>query len=167
MNPKFHNGGAYCRSAFVAINKTATAAGTGDATEVDGAWVDRKPSDAGAFMSAKLVIAYTATLAATKTLAIAAQFRDATDSSGTSADDYGDAIASTVVATGPAGGGTVTGTVEVDVDLAAAREFIQAQVTPDLNASGTDTVEWSAVLLLFGTDRQPITQAIDSVKSWE
>lgn len=164
MNPKFHNGGAYCRSAFVAINKTATAAGTGDATEVDGAWIDRKPSDVGAFLSAKVIIAYTASLTADKTLAFAAQIRDATDSSGTGADDYGDAIASTVVASAT---GTNTGTVEIDVDLAAAREFIQVQVTPDLSASGTDTLEWSAVLVFFGADRQPVTRAIDSVKSWE
>lgn len=164
MNPQFHNGGAYSRSAFVAINKTATAAGTGDATEVDGAWVDRKPSDVGVFQSAKLVIPYTASLTADKTLAFGVQFRDATDSSGTGAADYGDAIASTVVASAT---GTNTGTVEVDIDLAAAREFVQAQITPDLSATATDTVEWAAVLVLYGADRQPVTRAIHNVKSWE
>lgn len=158
------NGGAFCRTAFVAINKTATAAGSGDATEVDGAWVARTdPDDHGIAGSAKLVIAYTAALGQGETLSFAAQFRDATTVGGSGAADYGDAIASTVVATGDSGGSTETGTVEIDVDLTSADAFVQAQVTPDLSRGATDTCEWSAVLVLFGDGRQPATKAIDSV----
>lgn len=162
------NGGAYCRSAFVAINKTATAAGSGDNTEVDGAWIDRildADQDVGLAMSAKLVITYTTALAAGETLKFAVQFRDASDAGSTGVDDYEDAVAATVVATGDSGGSTETGTVEIDVDLSHAKQFIQAQITPDLSRNGTDTAEWSACLILFGAGRQPMTQAIASVGS--
>ena len=71
----------------------ATAGGSGDNTEVDGAWVDRQ-----GFLSGKAIIAYTATLAQGATLSIAANLQDATSSGGAGAGDYGDALASTVVA---------------------------------------------------------------------
>lgn len=163
MRSELLNGGAYCRTAFAAINKTATAAGSGDATEVDGSFFDRLQSDAGPFLSAKLVITYTTTLTATKTLSFAVQFQDATSSGAAAVADYGDAIAATVVATGESGGSTETGTVEIDIDLAAAREFVRAQITPDLSASGTDTCEWSAAYVLFGPKTQPCSSAIGSV----
>jgi hypothetical protein len=158
-----HNGGANCRTAFVAINKTAVAAGSGDATEVDGAWIDRLPADHGPFESAKLVIAYTTTLAAAATLSFGVQFRDATAIGGTGAADFRDAVASTIVSTGGSGGTTNTGTVEIDLDMAGAREFIQAQITPNLSAGATDTCEWSAVLVMFGAAREPTTNAIASL----
>lgn len=160
MNPKFSNGGAYCRSARLIGNTAVTAGGSGDATQVDSAWIDRLPADCGPFHSAKIIISYTATLAAAATLAFAAQFRDATDGSGTGAANYLAAIGSTVVATGPTGGGTVTGTVELDVDLVAAREFFQARITPDLSAANTDTAAFSVVAVLFGGREQPLTRAI-------
>lgn len=157
-----YNGGDYCHTAFQAINKTATAASTGDATEVDGAWVDRK-GDYGVAMSAKLVIAFTAALGQGNTLSFAANFQDADTIGGSGAADYGDAIVATVAATGDSGGSTETGTFEIDVDLGGARQFIHAQVTPDLNRANTDTLEWSAVLVFFGDGRQPASAAVASV----
>lgn len=134
--------GSYIKSAFCGA-ASATAAGTGDATEVDGAYIDRQDH-----LSAKLVISYTATLQQDETLTIAANMQDASDSSGTGVADYGTAYAATVVATGGTGGSTETGTVELDVDLAAAKQYVRAQFTPDLSASGTDTAIVSAVLIL-------------------
>lgn len=166
MRSTLMNGGAYCRAAFVAINKTATAGGGGDNTEVDGAWLDRildQDAEGGIALSAKLVITYTTTLQAGETLSFGVQFRDGTSAVGAAADDYGDAVPSTVVATGESGGSTETGTVEIDIDLAAARQFVQAQVTPNLSAGGTDTAEWAAALVLFGHSRTPISRAIASV----
>lgn len=167
MYAKKHNGGAFCRSARVLGNQTATAGGAGDNTEVDGAWIDRIPTDAGAFHSAKLVINYTTTLAQAATLSFAVQMQDATDSSGTAVADYADAIAATVVSTGDTGGSTNTGTVEVDIDLVAARGFVRAQITPNLSAANTDTAAWSAVMILFGSDRQPLTLKIGNVNAWD
>lgn len=162
MRDRIYDGGAYCRTAFEAINKTATAGSTGDATEVDCAWVSRL-GDKGLAMSAKLVIAYTTALGQGNTLSFAMNFQDADTVGGSGAADYGDAVSATVAATGDSGGSTETGTFEIDVDLGGAREFIRAQVTPDLNRANTDTLEWSAVLVFFGDGRQPATQAVASV----
>lgn len=159
------NGGAYARSAFLAIGKTATAGGAGDATEVNSDYVDRALADVGFAQSAKLVITYTATLAEGKTLSFAGNFQDATKSDGTAVADYSDAFAAHVVATGATGGSTETGTFEVDVDLSGAREFVRAQITPDLSATATDTCSWSAALVLFGDQRHPSTKAVASIAS--
>ena len=167
MRDRILDGGAYSRTAFQKINQTATAAGGGDNTEVDGDWIDRILSateEGGIAHSAKLVIAYTTALGdSDETLSFAVQFQDATASDGTGSADYGDAVATTVVSTGESGGSTETGTVEVDVNLAGANRYIRSQITPNLSASGTDTCEWSAVLVLFGHDPVPITQAIAKV----
>lgn len=165
MRSMLLNGGAYSRTAFQAINKTATAAGSGDATEVDCSWVSRKGPDGDLSWarSAKLVITYTATLQGGETLKFALNMQDATSSAGAGAADYGDALAATTVATGESGGSTETGTAEVDVDLSGAKEFIRAQITPDLSAGGTDTCEWSACLVLYGPSRQPTSLKLASV----
>ena len=155
----FHGGGAYCRTAFQAINKTATAGGSGDATEVDGAWVDRQLDDIGLALSAKLVITFTATLETGETLSFSGNFQDATSSAGAGADDFSTAFTATVVATGDSAGSTETGTYEVDIDLAGANRYIRSQITPNLSRSGTDTCEWSAAIVFFGDHRQPSTQA--------
>lgn len=156
------DGGFRCRSARVTGNNTATAGGSGDNTAVNGAYIDRL-SSLGPVKSAKLVINYTTTLAATETLKFGAKIQDATDTGGTAVADFGTAVAATVVATGPDGGGTVTGTAEIDINLEGARQAIRAVITPDLSASGTDTAAWSATLILFGANGQPFTQAIGRV----
>jgi len=142
-----------------ASNGSATAGGGGDATEVNGAWTDRLGTK-GMYMTAKLVITYTATLAATKTLAFAVNIQDASDSSGTGAADFGDALASTVVDTGESGGSTEVGTIELDFDLSSAKEFIRSQITPDLSATGTDTCSWQATWIFGGTDRGDVSKSL-------
>lgn len=131
---------------------SATAGGTGDATEKDCAYIDRQ-----GFSSLKVVIAYSAVLAATKTLAVAANLQDATASDGTGVADYGNAMSSAVVATGPTGGGTVTGVVELDFDVSGADRYVRLQFTPGLSATGTDTATLSAVYILGGAQVQPVT----------
>ena len=135
---------------------SATAGGTGDATEVSGGWIDRQN-----FLSAKLIINYKATLADTETISVAANLQDASSSGGTGAADYGTALASTVQATSD-GGTAETGVVELDFDLSGAKQYIQAQFTPDLSASGTDTAIVSAVLVLAGNDNPPVTARANS-----
>lgn len=131
---------------------TLTAGGTGDATEINGAYVDRL-----GFASVKVVVAYTATLAGGATLTIAANLQDATDDAGAAVADYGDAYAATVVATGPSGGGTVTGVVELDFPLYAAKRFIRAQATPDLSAANIDTARVAITYVLAGPTDGPAT----------
>ena len=141
--------GAHITSRFGGAGR-ALAAGTGDATEVDSGWIDRT----GKF-SAKLIISYTATLADTETISFAANLQDASAAAGTGAADFGTALASTVQATGDTGGTTETGVVELDFNLMTADNFIQAQVTPDLSASGTDVATWAAVIVLGGAETLP------------
>lgn len=138
---------------YAAIS-TATAGGTGDATEVDGAYIDRQGFD-----SLKVIIAYKATLAEAKTLSIAANLQDATSSVGAGVADYGDAMASAVVATGDTGGSTETGVVELDFDISGANQYVRVQYTPNLNASATDTATLAAVYILGGAQVQPVTAA--------
>ncbi|MHB1086150.1 MAG: hypothetical protein ACYCZ0_00185 [Minisyncoccota bacterium] len=152
MRSELLNGGAYCRTARVLGNTTAE-------TEQDGAWINRELADVGMALSAKLVINYSAVLADTSdTLTAAVQFQDATDSAGTGVADYEDAVAATVVETANSGGETVTGTIEVDIDLSGAEKFVRAQITLVGLAGGT--VAYSAIMVLFGDHRQPSTQAI-------
>lgn len=163
MRSELLNGGAYCRTAFAAIAKTATAGGAGDDTEVNTAWVDRMDDDYGMAMSAKLVIVYEAALADTETLTFAGNFQDASDAAGSDAADYGTAIAATTVSSADSAGSTNDGTIEIDVDLSAAKEFVRFQLTPNLSAGATDTLKWSATLVFFGGSRQPSSKAIASV----
>lgn len=131
---------------------SATAGGTGDATEKNCAYIDRQ-----GFSSLKVVIAYSAALAEDKTLSIASNLQDATSSAGAGVADFGDAMASAVVATGGTGGSTETGVVELDFDISGADQYVRLQFTPDLSATGTDTATLSAVYILGGAQVQPVT----------
>lgn len=153
-----HNGGADARSARGSGNNAATAGGAGDATEVNAAWQSRKGAT-GMALSVKAIISYTATLAQGATLTFAGNFQDASDGAGAGAADYGESVAATVVATGGTGGSTETGTFELDADLAGAREFIRAQITPNLSAGATDTTAWHVDYVFFGQQRGPVTKS--------
>jgi len=150
---KFLLGGSYSRSERQLGNITAE-------SEQNGLWVSRL-GDKGIALSAKLIINYSAVLAAGETLSLAGNFQDALDGDGGSAADYGDAVSATVIATGDSGGSTEVGTAEIDVDLSGAREFIRSQVT--VSTSSTGTLAYSAVLVFYGDHRQPNTKAIAAV----
>lgn len=156
---RVRNIGAYIAPRFGGF-VNATAAGAGDATEVDGVWIDRQD-----FFSASVVLSYTATLQQAETLTLVSNVQDASDSSGTGAADYGAVYASAVVATGDTGGSTEVGAVKYNVDFlggtqgaadgTAADRYIRVQFTPDLSASGTDTADVMAVVILGGAEDAP------------
>ena len=139
--------GSLIKGAFALIPNVVTAGGGGDGVEQNGAWIDRSGQ-----LSGKLIIAYSTTLTASETLTIAANLQDASDSSGTGAADYGDALASAVIETGV---GTFTGVLVIDVDLSSADGYVRCQVTPTLSAGATDTVALAAVLVLGGSQEVP------------
>lgn len=155
MHASMQNAGALIAARYASAGVDVTAGGTGDNTEVNGAWIDRR-----GFSSLKVVIPYTATLAQAATLSIAANLQDASDSSGTGAADYGDALASTVVSTGGTGGSTNTGVVELDFDLSGCDRYIRIQFTPNLSASGTDVAEMGAAYILAGATDNPVTASL-------
>lgn len=141
--------GSYVTSRF-ADQVDAVAAGTGDATESSGVYVDRAGKE-----SVKVVIAWEAVLAEDATLTLAGNLQDATDSSGTGVADYGTALASAVVATGGTGGSTERGVTEYSVNLEGANQYIRSQVTPDLSAANTDTLRLTVLFVFPGGESYP------------
>lgn len=152
MHASMNDAAALLAARYAAAGVDVTAAGSGDATEVDGAWIDRR-----GYNSIKVVIPYTATLAESETISVAANLQDASASDGTGAADFGTALSSTVQATGDTGGSTETGVVEMDFDVSGADRYVRIQFTPDLSASATDTAELAAVYVLAGSNENPVT----------
>jgi hypothetical protein len=60
-----------------------------------------------------------------------------------------------IAATGPAGGGTVSGCLRINVKLRAGGRYLRCGYTPELSAGGSDTAELSALLICGGMDRVP------------
>lgn len=151
----------------------ATAAGTGDNTEVVGSIVDLRRTGRVVCNSAKVLIGWIAVLGQAATLSLSAYLQNDTSSSmanaGTTAfaptrfKVNGVAVALTsnkfakaVVATGGTGGSTERGVAEFDVDLSSANEYFLVRWTPDLSAANTDTAYVFSVVLLGGGNIDPI-----------
>lgn len=132
----------------------ATAGGSGDDTAITGVTIDRFATS-GIPLNAQVVILWTATLAATKTLTLkTVKVQDSADNSNWT--DFATFANPGVVATGPGGGGTVSGVTEIPgVDLSSARRYVRLVFTPDLNAANTDTATVVGMFNLAGFDRLP------------
>lgn len=150
--PQIENIGGLISVQRAGANTAVTAGGAGDNTAVTGVIFDR--AALGWPQSAVFAIPFTTTLAATQSLAInscvvqsgeAANLSDAT----TFATRPNGNVATS------AGGGTVTGTVEFDVNLSGAGRYVRFNYTPDLSASGTDTAALSSVAVFGGQIRLP------------
>jgi hypothetical protein len=135
-----------------AANTAATAGGTGDATAVTGVIIDRAALNWPA--SGVVAIPFTTTLAAAATLSLAITVQDGDNDALSDAGTFA-SRANAVIATGPSGGGTVTGTVELDVNFAGAKRYVRVNFTPDLSASSTDTAALAAVVAFGGQRRLP------------
>lgn len=158
------NGGAYSRTAPVTGNHTATAGGSGDNTQVDGAWISRFIDEPhmGLWQSAKLVLPFTAVLNFAESFTFLVQFQDADAISGAGAANYRDPVTWTP-ATGDSGGSTEIDTAELDVDFEGAREFVRARITPNLSRANTDTLAWSAMYVIFGLHQSIVTKSPTAV----
>lgn len=144
--------GAVLSTARGGNNAALTAGGAGDNTAVTGHIVDR--FDHNTPQSAVLAIAYSATLGAGETLTVDYTVQH------DSADDLGGATTfatatDAVIATGPTGGGTVTGVFEVNLNLQGAQRYIRVNVTPDLSRANTDTAQVSTLWVFGGAERLP------------
>ena len=141
--------------AFAATDLTA--AGAGDATEIDGIAYDREDKTEfpnGPPESGVLYVAASAVLGSGDTLSIAANWQHS-PSTTQSWTDVGTAVASTVIATGPSGGGTVHAEIAIPLSGPVAQTLdkaVRVQVTPDLSRAGTDTASIGGVLV-FGGER--------------
>lgn len=152
MTTQLRNIGALITVMRASANVAATAGGAGDNTEVVGAILDR--GKIGFPQSCVLAVPFSANLAAGETLSIGGVIETGNE------DDLSDAsdlhvVESSVVATGPAGGGTVSGTLEVMAPIMGAGLYLRAKFTPDLSAADTDTAALSSVVVFGGADRIP------------
>jgi hypothetical protein len=128
-----------------------TAAGTGDNTTKSGIAIDREALGVGSLPLSMVAGAlFDATLASGKTLSVAITVSDSADNSSFASYATETAV---VVATGPSGGGAVSGQHNLPVNLSSARRYIRVDHLPDLNATGTDTAITRAVAVLAGFDR--------------
>lgn len=130
-------------------NGAHTAAGTGDNTKVTGATIDTD-----GFGSGSILIGYKATLAATKNLTLAIEVQESAD--GTTWDDAVALQATVIVATGEAGGSTETGVFKLADKLEGRKRYVRYNITPDLDASGTDTVSWFGIFAKGGARELPV-----------
>ena len=138
-----------------AILQTALlAAGTGDNTEINGDGINR--SGLGSmYESCKLIITGVATVASGASITIAANLQDSAD--GSTWADYGDALATVTLLTGTSGGSEIQFETTLDNDLRGAKQYIRAQVLPDLSAGSTDTAIVGAALVFGGASEYPAT----------
>ena len=134
-----------------AANTAVTAGGAGDNTLVTGVIIDR--AALGWPQSAIFAVPFTTTLAAAASLSLAYTVQEG-DASNLSDAATLQSATSAVIASS-VGGGTVTGTFEVNVPLIGAGRYVRVNWTPDLSAANTDTAALSAVLVFGGAERLP------------
>ena len=113
----FHDVAAFIRAAFATANAAFTAGGSGNNDAVTGVIIDRAAYDMP--LSAAICIRWKATLAANKTLSLSWVLEHGTESNLGDTTNYatGGPI---VVATGPSGGATLEGVLQIPIDLAGA-----------------------------------------------
>jgi hypothetical protein len=132
-------------------NNTLTAAGAGDNTTKNGVAIDRMGLGAGMPLSMVASVLFDATLASGSTLTALITVSDSADNSTFAA--YASEAAAVTVATGPSGGGVVSGCHSLAVDLSSARRWVRVDHVPHLTRAGTDTAITRAAATLAGFDR--------------
>lgn len=136
---------AETQSVFALTSTAATAAGSGDNTEVDGATINKATLGFKA-ESVVFSVPARALLAATKTLTLTANLQDSAN--GSSWTDITDP-AVILTLTGGGGGSTEIGVGRLGYDLNKARQYIRIQCTPDLSNTATDTAVMGAGIATF------------------
>lgn len=104
--------------------------------------------------SIAVTLAWSATLGANNTFGFTAlKLQDSAD--GVTFADYAVLTPPGTVATGPAGGGAVSGATTMGVGLAGARDYLRVVYTPSLSAAAADTANALAVAIFSVADREP------------
>lgn len=169
-HPSMSNFGALALTK-ISVAAKATAAGTGDNTETDGASVDRQQSGAAGStvgnsmaQSAKFVLFGQAVLQDTKTAVFKPTIQHSTTTTAGDFADVADALqpggaaaTTRLTLTGSTGGTTETGAYEWNFDCTSLNRYLRAQVLIDLNASGTDTGFYCAGFILGGFGITPVS----------
>lgn len=154
----------YPRAAIAEIN--ALAAGTGDATEVNG--ITLSLVTAAMLNVRPLAVAWLvwcrATLAAAATLALEYTLQYSIDGGSNWVDVTGSAnIANAAILTGGGGGTTEYGVFKINQDLTklpTTANAIRIQLKPDLSAGATDTATLTAIAAFGGLQNLPVADGI-------
>lgn len=133
-------------SVYALAASNATAASTGDGTEVDGATIDKNALPTHA-QSVVFEIGMRATLTAEKTAVLTANLQDSANGS-----DWTDITDPAAILTLSATG---TGVGRIGYDLTKARRYIRVQATMELNADNTDTSTMFGIAILGGLQVLP------------
>lgn len=148
------------KAAFSSLSWTA--GGASDSVTWTGISINREAFATGAMpRSFDGVVFYDATLGSGATLALQWDLQEGAD--GTNYSDYA-TEASTVVATGPSGGGRVVGVARLvmassdkptgtpGTGISGARAYVRLNVIPHLSRTGTDTAVIAGVAVFGGFD---------------
>lgn len=142
------NIGAYLHAAFAYASATQTAGAT---TEVQGPSVDRLAAGQNEPLSLSLLLAVTATLASTHTLAYAYKIQHSSDNATWTDYSVGFTTGTApVVLTGNVGGTAQSIVVKGDFDINGAKEYIRCDFQPVFSASSVDTATVTGVFVLGG-----------------
>ena len=134
---------------------------TGDGSEKTGYSIDRNDDTSDPFLSAKVIIPYSASLAAGNTLTLKSNAQDSSSTASGWADyddkDGSTANTATIGSTGSTAAQTLSGVLEYDLDLSSAKRYLRVQVTPTLSGSSTesDDVDLGGVMVLGGANVLP------------
>lgn len=125
-----------------------TAAASGDNTEQNGVGIDRLALPQ-LFQSVQVAVIARGVLGGDETLTLDLNIQDSADNS--TFTDFGTAATQVVITEDedPVYGSTQYGVIKQNYDLRDARQYLRAQWTGDLSASGTDTAI-VAVVFNFG-----------------
>jgi hypothetical protein len=127
----------------------ATAGGTGDNSAVTGVGIDRRD-----FLSAEVVVGWTAVLGEAETLSLAVEYQESSDNS--SFDTAVALQASAVVDTGTTGGSTEKSQARFSLNLIGKKRYIRINFTPNLSRANTDVAVCAATLVLGGAVNPPV-----------
>lgn len=154
MSISMKNAGALCRVENAGDMAAATAGAGSDNVKVTSVAIDRvDPTTGGMANSAILAFHYTPGLAAGETLSLTLTVLHDDASGGSYASSVA-VLPKTVIKTGAS---TVADVYQINLDLSGYKRYLKIETTPDLGASGTDTVRGGTTLTLMGFDIQPAT----------
>lgn len=154
MHPTMVNIGAYITSQL-ALQPTRMGAGQGgNIGAQDGHTFNRFANLPGGDLplSAKLCVGLRTTLASGNNIAVWLSFEDSADASSWTHFNGGPGSSgvTTITALSTADGTNKRGTLERSCNLSGARQYVRARVVPTLSASGVDTAELAALLVIGG-----------------
>jgi hypothetical protein len=140
---------------LVALSTAAlvAAGGASNSATTTGIVIDRQGFGSGSLAdSTEIAVLFAATLQSGKTLSLGYDLQEGPD--GVNFSDYKTATYA-VVATGPAGGGAVSGQLQIGASLRSARRYVRLNFATNLSATATDTATAQAAGFFAGFDRLP------------